>query len=150
MRQQRVTHQRVTPQQGFTLLEVLVALGILVFAIMALMQSMGTAAVNTSMLDDRTQAYMVATNKLVELQVYQEWPENGTQDEKLERDTRTWQIRTRISNGPYPDTRRVDIEVGPEVTGGRERSVMYVLTSLLGKPAAEVLDAPPDDGGGGE
>ena len=38
-------------ERGFTLLEVLVALGILVFAITTLTQSMGTAASNTHMLD---------------------------------------------------------------------------------------------------
>lgn len=127
-------------ERGFTLLEVLVALGILVFAITTLMQSMGTAASNTHMLDERTKAYMLASNKLVELQVYQQWPETGTQDERIERDDREWLIRTRISGGPYPDTRRVDVEVGPDRAPGQERQVLYVLTSLLGKPAAEVVE----------
>lgn len=148
-------------QRGFTLVEVLVALAILVFAIMALMQSMGVAAVNTAMLDERTAAYMVAADKLVELQVYQRWPENGTTDEKLEppeddEHGRTWLIRTIISNGPYPDTRRVDIEVGPETRLGGERQVLYILTSLLGRPAPETMpldgaaegNDPPPEGAG--
>ena len=142
-------------QRGFTLLEVLVALGVLVFGVMALMQSISTAAVNTAMLDERTQAYMIASDKLVEMQVYQQWPENGTQDEKLEppedeEGGRTWQIRTIISNGPYPDTRRVDIEVGPESRLGSERQVIYILTSLLGKPAPETMATGDDPGSGGE
>lgn len=138
-------------QNGFTLLEVLVALGILVFAITTLMQSMGTAASNTRMLDERTQAYLLASNKLVELQVYQQWPETGSQDERIEVDEREWLIRTRISGGPYPDTRRVDVEVGPAPRGGAsaERNVLYVLTSLLGRPADEVL-AVEGEGGEGE
>ncbi|WP_111656616.1 type II secretion system minor pseudopilin GspI [Isoalcanivorax indicus] len=133
-------------ERGFTLLEVLVALGILVFAITTLMQSMGTAASNTYMLDERTQAYMLASNKLVELQVYQQWPETGSQDERIERGERHWLVRTRISGGPYPDTRRVDVEVGPDREAGRERQVLYVLTSLLGKPADEVVEVDAEGG----
>lgn len=121
-------------ERGFTLLEVLVALGILVFAMMALMQSISTAGQHTLMLDEHTQGYLLASNKLVELQVYQEWPKTGTQTETITTNNQDWRIQTKVTEGPYPGTRRVDIEVGP-LREGRDKweSVFHTLT-MLGAP----------------
>ncbi len=120
-------------QNGFTLVEVLVALTILVTAIVVLSQSIGGAASAYTWMEERTLASTIASDKLVELQVFQQWPSTGTDDETLERDGKRWEIRTRVSDGPWPGTRRVDIEVGPEEGG----HTSHTLTSLLGRPAEE-------------
>ena len=91
-----------------------------------------------SRVDDKVRAWMVASDKLVELQVFQEYPAVGTNDSREERFGETWNVRTRVSNGPYPDTRRVDIEVGPEAGFGEESLVFWTQSSLLGKPQAAV------------
>lgn len=123
-------------QGGFTLLEVMVALVILVLAMMSLSQTLGVATGSYARLDDKMQAYQLASDKLVELQVYQKWPSTGTQDDRQDRFGRTWKIRTKISTGPYPDTRRVDIDVGPVPKTGQDWSIYYSLASLIGKPGS--------------
>lgn len=119
---------------GFTLIEVLVALGILVFSMMALMQSISTAGKHTLMLDEHTQGYLLASNKLVELQVYQEWPKTGTQTDTVEVNQRNWRVQTKVTEGPYPGTRRVDIEVGPLRENSKAWEPVYQTLTMLGAP----------------
>lgn len=121
-------------EQGFTLIEVLVALGILVFAMMALLQSISTAARHSVMLDQHTQGYLLASNKLVELQVFQQWPKVGKQTTHETVDKIRWRIDTQVSEGPYPGTRRVDIEVGPDQPSG-DWAPVYSTLSMLAGPA---------------
>lgn len=124
-------------QRGFSLIEVMVALVVLMMGAVVLSQSLGGAASAYSWLDQRTRAYMIASDKLVEMQVYQEWPGVGTQDETVERNDERWRVRTRVSDGPFPGTRRVDIEVGPVAEFGREAHTSHTLSSLLAQPAEE-------------
>lgn len=121
-------------ERGFTLVEVLVALVILASAMMVLSQTLGGAADIYGRLEDKTAAYQVASDKLVELQIYRRWPGTGTNDTRVERFGRTWRIRTEVSEGPFPDTRRVDIDVGPAPAQGEDWTIEYSLASLLGKP----------------
>lgn len=130
--------------QGFTLIEVLVALGILVFAMMALLHSISSAARHSVMLDQHTQGYLLASNKLVELQVYQQWPKVGKQTQHDTVNDERWRIETVVSEGPYPGTRRVDIEVGPERQGGKWEPVYHTLSMLAG-PATLVQRAEPEN-----
>ncbi|MDF1630244.1 MAG: type II secretion system protein [Alcanivoracaceae bacterium] len=130
-------------QKGFTLVEILVALMVLAFAAILLADTIGSGAVAHSRLDQTTRAWGVASDKLVELQVYQRWPSVGVQDEIVERHDERWMVRTKISNGPYADTRRVDIEVGPEPASAKERLVTWSVFSLIGKP----FDASASTGG---
>ncbi|HLR17779.1 MAG TPA: type II secretion system minor pseudopilin GspI [Alcanivoracaceae bacterium] len=125
-------------QKGFTLIEVLVALGILVFAMMALMQSISSAARHTYMLDQHTQGYMLASNKLVELQVFQQWPKVGTQTTQETVNGEKWRVDTIISEGPYPGTRRVDIEVGPVTKKKDDWEPVYHTLTMLGGPATVI------------
>lgn len=140
----------MTRQAGFTLVEVLVALALLTVGIMVMMETMGSTANHARMLEDHTEAYLVASNKLVEYQVFNQYLNVGTNDEVLKPDEdnpygRTWHIRTKVTAGPYPDTRRVDIEVGPEPASGSQRQVTFVLTSVLGKPAPRFTPAANND-----
>ena len=119
--------------RGFTLVEILVALVVLASVTIVLADTIGAGAVAHTRLEDSTRAWQVAADKLVELQVYQGWPAVGNQDEIVERNGTRWQVRTRVSSGPYADTRRVDIEVG-EWREGQPRQVAWSLFSLIGQP----------------
>jgi len=121
-------------QAGFTLVEILVAVIVLAFATILLADTIGAGAVAHGRLNDTTRAWGVASDKLVEMQVFQRWPATGTQDEIVERHDERWLVRTKISAGPYNNTRRVDIEVGPEPESAKERLVTWSVFSLLGKP----------------
>ncbi len=121
-------------QRGFTLLEVMLAVAILALAMVALSQTLGASAKAYLSIDATRRAYMVASDKLVELQVYARWPQVGASDDTVTRGDREWWVHTKISNGPYPDTRRVDIDVGP-IKDDEHLPLEYSLAGLIGKPA---------------
>ena len=122
-------------QGGFTLVEVLIAVSILALVMVVLGQSMGATARAYTNINETHLGFLVASDKLVEMQVYQQWPTTGTSDSEVTRNGRDWWIETTISEGPYPDTRRVDIEVGM-MQDDDEGQMAYHLASLIGKPAS--------------
>jgi len=122
-------------QRGFTLVEVLVAVSILALVMVTLGQSMGATARAYTNINETHLGFLVASDKLVEMQVYQQWPTTGTSDSEVTRNGRDWWVETTMSEGPYPDTRRVDIEVGP-LQGDDKGGMAYRLASLIGKPAS--------------
>ncbi len=134
-------------QKGFTLVEVLAAMVIFAMGAVVLGSSLGGAASAYSWLEERMAAYMVASDKLVEMQVYVEWPEPGTQDAWIERFDRRWSIVTKVSNGPLPNTRRVDIQVGPLSDHGVATHTSHTLSSMLVKPVVLRNTGENDQGG---
>lgn len=127
--------------RGFTLIEVLVALVVFVAVAMALDSTMGANVTSQVRFEEKTLATWVASNKLVEMQVYQKWPDTGRQDDETKFAGRDWFIATEVSEGPYPGTRRVDISVGPKSTATFDKpNPVATLTALLAKP--EAVSAP--------
>lgn len=125
--------------RGFTLLEVMIALAVFVAAALALDSAMGANTRGTLRFEEKTLASWIAANKLVEVQLYQQWPSIGRQDEETEFAGRKWLVQSDVSAGPLPDTRRIDIQVGPAAEFGGERPVVSTLTALLVKPAAPAV-----------
>lgn len=120
-------------QRGFTLVEVLVAVVIVSLAAVAATRQLGQSTRQLSWLNEKTQAYQVAADKLVELQVYQQWPSTGVQDSRTEQFGARWSVRTTVKSGPFPDTRRVDIAVTRR-SDEEDAAPAYILSSLVGKP----------------
>lgn len=130
--------------RGFTLIEVMVALAIFVALAMALDSTMTANVRGVTRFEEKTLAAWVASNKLVELQVYQRWPAIGRQDDESEFAGRQWFIETEVGNGPFPGTRRVDIAVGPRPEGAlQEKHPVSTLTALLVEPADDKPAATP-------
>lgn len=120
---------------GFTLIEVMVALAIFVALAIALNSVMSANLMGTVRMEEKTLATWVASNKLVELQAYQRWPGTGRQDDESEFAGRRWFVQTEVSNGPFPNTRRIDIAVGPQPEQAlAEKNSVATLTALLVKP----------------
>lgn len=119
--------------RGFTLLEVLVALAILSLVMLVLGQTLGSAIRAYSHLDLKTRAWEVASDKMVELQVYARWPAVGTQKTRLKRDGNDWQVTTKVTKGPFPGTRQVAIAVTLEKDADKG-GALYTLTGLIGAP----------------
>ncbi len=100
-----------TRSQGFTLIELLIAMAILAVAMGALLQTSAQHAVNTVSLRDRAIAQWVASNKLTELQIQNEWEPIGKREGDVEMASSTWYWRTTVEKVTDKNLRRVEVSV---------------------------------------
>jgi general secretion pathway protein I len=137
---------------GFTLIEVMVALVIVAFGMMAvhtMLNSYAAAAVYT---EQKTLASWIATNKLTELSIGPTWPPLGDSDEDVEFAGRQWRCEIEVSETPVTNLRRVDVSV--LLVDDPER-VVHKVSALIEPPAPPGFlppqwSAPPGGGDGGE
>lgn len=116
--------------QGFTLLEVLVALLVLGIALAAVIQSVASQADNTAYLQQKTLAHWVAQNRLAEMQIQGIWA-IGEQTDTAEMGAHIWYWRSNIETTPDPDLRRVEIFVTAEEDS---KDPLAHLVGFLGQP----------------
>ena len=98
-------------KQGFTLLEVLVALAILAIALSAAIKVSTANVENASYLRDRTLAHWVAMNILTEIQIKEVWPSLGKKTGTTMMAEREWFWIMNTSNTIDKELRRVEIKV---------------------------------------
>jgi general secretion pathway protein I len=125
-----VNRQRL---QGFTLLEVLIALAVLALAMGAVIKAASDYTSNQSYLRDRTLAMWVARNVLVEYQVKGEWLSVGERKGTREMGNQEWRWLARISQTEEAELRRLDVEVYPLDSDDDENPVS-VLSGFLLQP----------------
>lgn len=119
--------------RGFTLLEVLVALAVIAFALASLVKVAGLGAANAAYLRDKTFAHWVAQNRLAEMKTKENlWPAIGAKEGEVAMAGREWIWVTRVKNTPDPDMRRIDIEVRLE---DDDLAPVTVLTGFIARPA---------------
>ncbi len=128
-------------QDGFTLLEVMVALTIVGVAfaglITAVMQSTGNATLSR----ERMLSHWVASNVLTELQVMQVW-ETGNREGEMTMGGHEWYWEADIQGTPNPNLRRVDVTVYLQEGDDYAAST---LMGLLANPESsrDIPQAPP-------
>ncbi len=98
-------------QRGFTLLEVMVALGIFAVCASVLLKQSGLSSRQSLILDNKTQAIWLAENKLAELQLQKTWPSNDTKTDTLTQGQREWQIVTTVAKTSNEHLRSVTVQV---------------------------------------
>jgi general secretion pathway protein I len=98
-------------KQGFTLLEVLVALAILAIGLAALIKVSTFNAENASYLRDKTLAHWVAMNVVTGVQVRREWLEIGKKEGTVMMADRDWYWLLRVSETVDEELRRLDVQV---------------------------------------
>lgn len=125
-------------QQGFTLLEVMVALAIFAVAAIALTQAgmSYTRAVTT--LSDRSAAHYVLMNEAALLRINRAWPE-GSGERTVEQSGQRWLLRYQTFPTPVLAVRRIELSVSmltePETESSstdRQRLVIF-----LSRPTVE-------------
>jgi general secretion pathway protein I len=94
---------------GFTLLEVLVALSVLAIALAAAIKISIENAENTRYLRDKTFAHWIAMNILADIQIRQKLPILKKGSSIMAK--RKWYWRVKIANTTIKDLKRIDIEV---------------------------------------
>ncbi|MBL1276500.1 MAG: type II secretion system minor pseudopilin GspI [Ectothiorhodospiraceae bacterium] len=117
--------------QGFTLLEVMVALAVIAFSLAAATSAISGNSRNASGLQQRTYAHWVAMNKMTELHIGRQWPSLSTKKGSalLARHEWFWAVKT--TKTPNPMIRRVDVMVRSEED---DESPLVTLTGFVGRP----------------
>ena len=123
-------------RQGFTLLEVLVALAIISIALLAALRAAGQATTNVTELRTHLLAGWVAQNVLVEQRAKGFWPTTGILRGKVRQGAMDFNWREEIISTPNPAFRRVVIVVfeGPE----ESRSLARMTGFLVSPPTSNV------------
>jgi general secretion pathway protein I len=136
---------------GFTLIEVMVALVIVAFGMMAVHTMLNSYAAASVYTEQKTLASWIATNKLTELSIGPTWPPLGDSDEEVEFAGRQWRCEIEVAETPVPNLRRVDVSV--RLANDPER-VVHTVSALIEPPAPAGFlppqwSAPPGGGDGG-
>jgi general secretion pathway protein I len=105
--------------QGFTLVEVLVALAIVAFGLIAVFGQMNQTATAASRLREKTLAGWVAMNELAKLRLSGEFPAVGTRSDEIEMANQRWHYEMRISETEGDYLRRADVTVALADAPGR-------------------------------
>lgn len=122
--------------QGFTLLEVLVALAIFALVAASVLSATAHSLQTASRLEEKTLAMWIADNRLTELQLSQSPVADGREQGEVEFAGRRWQWQSEVQGTSEPDMRRITLWVAPmpaERAAGevRERAVVS-LNGFLG------------------
>lgn len=98
-------------QRGFTLVEVLVALGIVAIALMAGLQATSALTRNAQRQSDLLLAQMCAENELIKARLTRQLPGVGDSQLACEQGGRVLAVALTVRPTPNPNFRRVDVKV---------------------------------------
>lgn len=116
-------------KRGFTLLEVMIALLIIVAGTAAAINTSTESAWKSAQLWQRTVAGWVAQNQIAEFRAKRSWSNDRNHSGKVEMANVEWQWRLRVSDTDDPSLRRLDVEV--VLSGGDE--VKARATAFMGR-----------------
>lgn len=97
--------------RGFTLVEVLVALGIVAIALVAGLQATAALTTNAQRQSDVLLAHFCAENELAKVRLSKQMPGVGTSDITCEQAGRSFVVKVVVAPTPNPSFRRVDAHV---------------------------------------
>jgi len=97
--------------QGFTLIEVLVALAIVAIGLAAGFRAAGTVGQGAQRLEDLTLAQWCAENQLLQMRLRREYPGFGETTFSCVQLNRTLQGQIQVRATPNPNFRRVDVRL---------------------------------------
>ncbi len=100
---------KVRGQDGFTLIEVLVALVVVSVALAAMSRAMGLTVTNQTGLEQRMLATWVAQDELVKLQVLAS--SRAESKQQVEFLNRSWQTEMKTEDTPIPEIKKVTMTV---------------------------------------
>jgi general secretion pathway protein I len=100
--------------RGFTLVEVLVALAVVVVSFMAIYGVILQMVGATTLMQEKTLASWVAFDRITELRVQQEFPDTGKRKDVTEMGGISWQYEIEIRATDSDNIRQVIVKVAPE------------------------------------
>ena len=102
---------RHVAQGGFTLVEVLVALGIVAIALMAGAQASTALTRNAQRQSDVLLAHLCAENQLIAMRLSAQMPNVGDSTQQCEQAGHVYEVRLNVLPTPNPSFRRIDAQV---------------------------------------
>jgi general secretion pathway protein I len=97
--------------RGFTLIEVLVSLGIVAIALVAGLQATTALTNNAQRQSDVMLAHMCAENELTRLRLARQLPQVGEAETTCEQAGQSFRVVLKVAGTPNPSFRRVDAQV---------------------------------------
>lgn len=98
-------------QQGFTLVEILIAVAVVAWVLAAATGAASQAVQAEVAQQERTFAHWVAENVLTEYRLEPGWPDVDEYEGEAEMGDRSWRWRATVSETAVEDLRRIDVEV---------------------------------------
>lgn len=114
-------------QAGFTLIEVLVALGIVAIALSAGLKATASLSRNAQRQSDVLLAQLCAENELIKLRLSHQLPGVGDSSNDCVQAGQTFQLQTSVRPTPNPNFLRVDVHVFSD-----EQS-QFQITTVMGR-----------------
>jgi general secretion pathway protein I len=121
-------------ERGFTLIEVVVALIVVSLGMLAVIETVGGTARNSSYLRDKTIAHWVAMNKLTEVRLQANAPSIDKSSDEVEMAGRDWRWTVEVKQTPVESIRRIDVSVRP--AEAPEKSSMASVSGFYGTAVA--------------
>lgn len=121
--------RRAPPNRGFTLIEVLVALAIVVVGMAAVLGALTSSADTVLYLRDKTFAQWVALNQIATLRLSGQLQQPGTSDGDSDFAGRKWHWRQEVTSTEIPGVVRIDVKVRPADVKGDEDSGWFTTVS---------------------
>lgn len=123
-------------EDGFTLIEVMVALAILAVVAVAASRASSAYLSSVEVLRTRTLAHFVAQNAAADLRIQESWlTANSTQT--IDAQGRAWQVAMAVNNTLTPALKQVNISVAP-IVDGQVRSAVTDIDVILGSAEQDV------------
>ena len=97
--------------QGFTLIEVIVALFVLSFAMVAIMQLLKSTSTAMVVLKQYQVAQWVGSNYLVQAQIETKFPKLGTSSSVTKMANSTWYVDAEVVGTPDKNIRKILVQV---------------------------------------
>lgn len=104
-------------EKGFTLIEVMIALFIVVLGIAAATQLTAGVADETHELERKTYAHWVAMNLWASQKIASPWPPAGTRNGRSRMAGQTWYWQENVKNLPVTGLRQIEIRVRAHLNG---------------------------------
>jgi general secretion pathway protein I len=127
MKRQPCRAKRPVLRAGFTLIEVLVALGIVAIALTAGLKATASLARNAERQSNVLLAQLCAENELIKLRLAQQMPGVGDSTSDCAQAGEVMQVQTSVRSTPNPNFLRVDAKVF------KDTEAQLQLTTVMGR-----------------
>ncbi len=147
---ERVGRASARQSQGFTLIEVIVALVVVSLGMLGVITAVSQTASNSGYLRDKTLAHWIAMNRLTEARLQKSAPGVAKTSDEVEMGNRKWKWTMNVTQTPVETIRRIEVTVRPlEAKDGTSlASVSGFYGAAVAPPGTALIAWQGGDGGG--